>query len=435
VAAIVSNKFAVSAWVSLHQRWALLQWRKYLLRCVRYRAGARAHRAAAANSLAVAGGSNTRYCEKASVAVSGGGNSLFGTPFTSDVRNNNNSFIREDGSSFMHLIPPGISMVLPGEPVPLAMRRRESPLYFTFIQQKAARTSLLSWCMRAAVLRRVSLCNRAAVAFYLTRRLCLNLRRWRRLVRIDVRRRERQRKKMLRVVMAAWVASTVLAQRHRAQLSAVDVISQRAKLSIMDERFHAWQMHLRQRKRLERAARRCRDRCVFSVKQRLFTTWRCLWSSNMYWRYREAILEQQKLRQLQSLQLLEVTELEKERNKQREATIALEESLVALREELEERDSLLLEQQNLIMAKTAEKLEVELALKKVNRDIADAMQDRERLRAFEERIQLEREQLDLEVTRRRAEAAAVIAKLQVMMVVGTFLSVPLEAVAARFLAL
>ena len=133
----------------------------------------------------------------------------------------------------------------------------------------------------------------------------------------------------------------------------------------------------------------------------------------MYWRCREAMIEQQKMRQLQNLQSLELAELEKERNKQRETTQSLEESLIALREELQERDALLLEQQKILIAKTSEKLETELALKRATRDAADARQDRERLRAFEARIHAEREQLEVEVARRRTEAAAVIAKLQV----------------------
>lgn len=424
----LSRKFANAVWIGIQKQRALKQWRKYWIRCVRYKTGAR-------------NGSSVRRL-RAVQAVNGTGGSVgVGIGPIKPVRGIMNT--TNGARQWRQIIP--ISPVLmstpsqprftPGVvganltaqklsiPNPLSLSLPPFPatssslssaaLIVSSVQQKSLRMAMLSWCVCAAVLHRQHLCDRTSVMFYIHRLQSKAISRWYYLTQLCVKKRRKHCYRVMTAVVQSWKHFTTKSKREAAQKSAIQSLQSRRQEAILYETLHHWRRRAKHHKYIDWAGSRCARRRSLTTMRTLFVAWRCGWSSALYWRHREALLEQARLVQLSNLNNLEIREMELELAKQRQTTSTLEGTLDELQKELQERSDSLLEQQRALYDKTTEKQNMEIQLQTVQRELLDAQRDRERLRAYEERLQLDKDQLQNEILRRRADAESLVHRLQV----------------------
>lgn len=424
----VTRKYAFSFWVSYRQRKALKNWFNFLRNRRMFISGPLRSPAPAnpvlSDTFTGSRGTNGLFIDTMRSESTIGSPTMLAAHFGTPAANSTATYMQSASANYNRSLGLGHSAsatTLPGANRKISNHRRGRALnrwqvnkthqVLTHMKKRWLRSSMLVLIYATSVQRRQNLCLQAAMRHYIVSKASSALRLWQINIRREVRRRQKKRTFMLRLIMDGWKAFTretkAAARLQRGLQALKSRVMEHQKCALI----RRWHEAVRTKKRLAH----CSDYLAWHRQKRTlrqcFSGWRGQWSKALYWQVKELQIEYSRATSLNDLNKLALQDLEAAHAQRQAETAELEANLVVLQETLADSNNQCKAQAEEIAEKEAEKEEALAALEALQLELRDVLAEQEQMRAFENLLVNELQQQEVERAQLRRTAAEVVARV------------------------
>lgn len=272
------------------------------------------------------------------------------------------------------------------------------------IFRRKKRTALLQLRYNIMIQRRQQLCVAAGMRHFITRVLEVNFNIWKAHIEADIFFRKKNAHRVLLMTLSAWKRFVKEEKIERAKLEAIESLASKAERKRQSAYLMRWHAAVRREKQVRRLTDFHREKSSRAITVRAFRCWLSRWASKVYWKYREALCECEKVLALREIDMEQRKAAEFEQKELASKCDRLVKSLHENELLLEEKRREKNDQDQRILDAEDKRQALLVQLETLAKELKDAQRERDQVRAFEHVIIEEVTSLENEMQRRQREA-------------------------------
>lgn len=208
-------------------------------------------------------------------------------------------------------------------------------------------------------MKRQNICKEVATRHYVTIIASWGLRTWRTHITLEKKNRQLNIVQLLRTIFNAWLLFVPMQQREDRIKNSVEIMNNNAYYKLLRSLIKRWFTRSQRLNRLKRSEKYLKYKLKFLMLRKFWSLYRIVWGKTLFWREKELLIEKNRVIALFELKELEISDLEKEREKSSRESQALASTILSLQVELKEKEELLLKQTQALLANRQHKAEIE----------------------------------------------------------------------------